>query len=416
MSESAKGYKKRSIRFICLDYKAEFIFGLVLIGAVVLSYGLAPFIPLDFFNRHLSVILNGATATVCLFGTYVVWMHNDGIGVRRLWAGTLLIWAVLLVLLLMRKLEYSVTFDDETVLSLHGQELVIGNFFAWLLLHYPIAVLRPKWLTLPKSLAMLLPVAVIGAADYFLPIDLRWLLTIYPLILALLLMWYHLRAYRRWCEENYSSMELTDIEWIWRYMIMFVVQGACYTYMSFSYTAAHAFTQQWLLLLMLAYSTEEILFRPDPWDLLRRAKAAKEERKALSVKTTSWSDEIEISGDDEENGTPQLTSAEYRAMLEEWMEREKPYLNPDFRLLDLCQVLPLNRTYLSQLINMEYGCNFYQFVTNYRIEEAKRLMREHPGMKVQDVAEQCGFSSPTVFGRVFVKETGVIPREWSDNS
>ena len=95
------------------------------------------------------------------------------------------------------------------------------------------------------------------------------------------------------------------------------------------------------------------------------------------------------------------------------MQTEKPYLNPDFRLLDTRQVLPLNRTYLSHLINTEYGCNFYQFVTKYRIDEAKRLMREQPNMKIQDVAEQCGFSSPTVFARVFFRETGKTPREWN---
>ena len=94
------------------------------------------------------------------------------------------------------------------------------------------------------------------------------------------------------------------------------------------------------------------------------------------------------------------------------MQNEKPYCNPEFRLLDLRQVLPLNRTYLSQLINTEYGCNFYQFVTNYRIEEAKRLMKEHPEMQLQEIAERSGFSSPTVFSRIFARETGMTPREW----
>jgi AraC-like DNA-binding protein len=109
-------------------------------------------------------------------------------------------------------------------------------------------------------------------------------------------------------------------------------------------------------------------------------------------------------------------NAEYRRILENWMEGEKPYLNPEFRLMDLRQVLPLNRTYLSQLINNEYGCSFYQFVTNYRIEEAKRLMREQPDMKFQEVSDQCGFSSPTVFSRVFVREVGMTPRDWSSKT
>ena len=40
-------------------------------------------------------------------------------------------------------------------------------------------------------------------------------------------------------------------------------------------------------------------------------------------------------------------------------------------------------------------------------------------MKMQDVSEQSGFSSLTVFGRIFARETGLTPSEWkvsSDNS
>ncbi|MBR4519846.1 MAG: AraC family transcriptional regulator, partial [Paludibacteraceae bacterium] len=69
--------------------------------------------------------------------------------------------------------------------------------------------------------------------------------------------------------------------------------------------------------------------------------------------------------------------------------------------------------------NAAYGCNFYQFVTNYRIAEAKRLIRKNPDMQIQDIAEQCGFSSPTMFDRVFVRETGLTPGEYavqSDNA
>ena len=60
------------------------------------------------------------------------------------------------------------------------------------------------------------------------------------------------------------------------------------------------------------------------------------------------------------------------ARLTEWMVQSKPYLNPDLRLMDLREVLPMNRTYLSQFIHDEFDCSFFQFVNRYRIEEAKR--------------------------------------------
>jgi AraC-like DNA-binding protein len=72
----------------------------------------------------------------------------------------------------------------------------------------------------------------------------------------------------------------------------------------------------------------------------------------------------------------------------------------------------MNRTYLSQFINAEYGCSFYHWVNRLRIAEAKRLLTENPEIKMRDIAQQCGFSSPTVFTRVFTRETGIAPSEW----
>ena len=97
------------------------------------------------------------------------------------------------------------------------------------------------------------------------------------------------------------------------------------------------------------------------------------------------------------------------------MEREKPYRNPDFKLVDLQKVLPMNRTYLSQFIHAEYDCSFYVFVNRYRVEEAKRVMSEHPGMKMAEVSSNCGFSSPSVFSRTFMTITGQSPKEWVKN-
>ena len=172
---------------------------------------------------------------------------------------------------------------------------------------------------------------------------------------------------------------------------MLFVVGVSYYYVCFSHEPSRAFTQQLLLCFMLAYSTGQILYRHDPW-------AGVQQNEPIV---------------DKEESPATDASAAYCATLEAWMEKEKPWLNPNFRLIDLRQVLPLNRTYLSQLINDRYGCNFYQFVTNYRLEEAKRLMRENPRIKIQDVAQQCGFSSPTIFARVFVREIGETPKSWS---
>ena len=161
------------------------------------------------------------------------------------------------------------------------------------------------------------------------------------------------------------------------------------------------------LFFMIAYSTDQIVFRPNPWV------EEENETKPDAVPSMEPSPESVSANAAQKDDALAPDSSSYAETLERWMQTEKPYLNKDFRLTDLQRILPLNRTYLSQLINSAFGCTFYQYVTNYRIEEAKRLMREQPELKIQEIADRCGFSSPTVFGRIFARETGMTPTEWN---
>ena len=387
-----------NIHELCKNYKSEFIFGLVLLAGVVLSYFLTQYIPMRLYGS-ISMIMNGCIATICLAGAWIMARHTRGMLVRKVWVFTLLAYAVCATLLLMRVTSFVDT-PKEGLVSMQGWEIVIGNFLLWLLLLYPMLVLRPGWMTVPRAIIQGLPVWIAWAIDEITDIDCRILLAIYPVLLFGLLITY-IRKYRLWCEENFSSMDNIDVQWIVRYIIMYLLDGALFFILCFHATVPVAFTQQWLILLMIGYSTEQLLYRHDPWETVRPHKQNAQEQEET---------------EEEVENAPAINFAEYRETLDQWMKTEKPYLNPEFRLLDLRQVLPLNRTYLSLLINSEYGCSFYQFVTNYRIEEAKQLMKAHPDMLMQDIGEQCGFSSPTVFARVFSREVGMTPSEWSKHN
>ena len=199
-------------------------------------------------------------------------------------------------------------------------------------------------------------------------------------------------------------MDDIDSQWIVRYLAMLAVVGLSFFYICITHNPARLFMQDILLFVLFLYSTEKILLRRDPWEGVQ----VNEE----GVLTDTEGGIVNEEGRVESTGG-QMENAAYREKLEQWMKEEKPYLNPDFRLIDLRTVLPLNRTYLSQLIHSEYDCTFYQYVNTYRIEEAKRLLRGNPEMRIEDVASGSGFSSREVFTRVFSKETGLTPREWS---
>ena len=385
-------FMKNRVREIWLEYRSEGLFGLVLMVCAAVSHWLSYHIPVELFDGVITAIQNTCTATVCFFGAVLMFVHSEGIRIRKAWGWVLLIWGLFDTFFLIQTyfLHMPVLNIGDDAMS--AFQLLVANLLAWLLLVYPQEAIRPNWLTFPKAVWQLLPMCALVGLDYLLPVDLRYVIMCYPVLLGVILT-RHVRAYRLWCERNFSTMDNIDVQWIVRYLVMLLVLGLSLFYMCLTDNPDRAFTQQWLLLLLFGYSTVQILFRPDPWKQLR-------------------STVVEEEKEEEKEKEPDPANAAYRATLEEWLEKEKPYLNPEFQLMDLRQVLPLNRSYLSQLINSEYGCTFYQWVNDLRIEEAKRLMREQPEIKIQEVSDRCGFSSRVTFHRSFLRETGQTPSEW----
>ncbi len=368
------------------NYRSEVGFFFCLSLLTVSGHWLSHFIPVERFENEILLIEHGATTAICIVGAWLLFTHSDGLRIRRACAYALAAWGLSEVWFLLQTCWLRLPVLAAGSEALTPYMLFAGNFLGWLLLVYPTETLRPGWLTWKLALWQLLPLAALCAIDYMVPYDLRWIIGLYPVALFILVIT-HIRAYRIWCENNYSSMDHSDAQWVVRYLIMLLVIGVSYCYIMASDNPCRTFTQNLLLQFMFVYSISEILFRQDPW------------RDAEEIKDK----EDKVQANDEEAD---------RIRLEQWLDTEKPYLRTDFKLIDLMEVLPMNRTYLSEFINKTYGCSFYQFVTRYRIEEAKRLMQQNPEMKIGDVAFRSGFSSPAVFSHTFSKETGMTPREW----
>lgn len=142
--------------------------------------------------------------------------------------------------------------------------MLFGDIIAWLFLAYPSELLRPGWLSWKNAITRLLPVIFIGVVDFFVPWDLRWLLAVVPIVWIILL-FRHVRSYRKYCEDNFSSMEKTDERWVIRYLLMMLILGASYAVLCFIETPTRLFTQQWLILYILVYTNDQVMFRSKPW-------------------------------------------------------------------------------------------------------------------------------------------------------
>lgn len=365
-----------------------------MLAGVPLSYYLSRFIPAELFETTISPMLHFGILFITILSAIQVRWHIDGIPARRVWQRVLIMWAVMELVLF--ALEYMfdlhiIIHDVETVTS---EDLLVRDAFALLLLAYPTEVLNPRWLTVRRSTLIMIPAVAVHLIDHYAGIDLRGLLIMYPVVITLIL-FVQVHRYQKRCEENYSSLENTGVRWMRNYLICVTVIGLSYFYICFTNHPTRLFTQQCLILFLFAYNTTQIISRKRPWH---------------EGESQDEPEPAEAPAEAEAADSP--FPPEYREMLENWMQQQKPYLDKDFQLVDMMQVLPVNRSYLSRYINTTYGCNFCQFVTNYRIEDAKRLLREHPEMKLREVAESTGFASAAVFTRTFAKETGHTPTDW----
>ncbi|MBO6524811.1 MAG: AraC family transcriptional regulator [Balneolaceae bacterium] len=106
--------------------------------------------------------------------------------------------------------------------------------------------------------------------------------------------------------------------------------------------------------------------------------------------------------------------APFKEKVEEFMEDEKAFLNPDLTLAELSKMVELPTNQLSKVINTGFGKNFNDFINAYRVEEVKNALSDpaYSHFSVLGIAFECGFNSKATFNRVFKRVTGHSPTEY----
>ncbi|MDE6923936.1 MAG: response regulator [Acetatifactor sp.] len=72
-----------------------------------------------------------------------------------------------------------------------------------------------------------------------------------------------------------------------------------------------------------------------------------------------------------------------------------------------------SQTYMNVIFKQEAKVTLKQYLSNYRLERAKKLL-EHDYMKITEIAEKCGFANANYFAKVFRDATGMSPMEYRD--
>ena len=97
------------------------------------------------------------------------------------------------------------------------------------------------------------------------------------------------------------------------------------------------------------------------------------------------------------------------------MENEKIYREDELSLSKLAELLSITNHQLSQYLNVHLDKNFYSFLYEYRIKEAKDLLLNEKELTITTIAYRVGFNSISVFNKAFKKFTDKTPREFREN-
>jgi AraC-like DNA-binding protein len=95
-------------------------------------------------------------------------------------------------------------------------------------------------------------------------------------------------------------------------------------------------------------------------------------------------------------------------------ENDGIYLDSNFNISKLADILNTNVSYVSRALNSIAGYNFNAFLNKYRIEHVKRLMKDddYDRYKLTYLYTQAGFKNQSTFNKVFKDLEGVTPTEY----
>ena len=106
-----------------------------------------------------------------------------------------------------------------------------------------------------------------------------------------------------------------------------------------------------------------------------------------------------------------VSYTEFIEKVDNWIKTDG-YVQQGLTIKELSKILYTNRTYLSAYIKTTYKMTFREWITSLRLEYAKNMLKEHPEINIQKLAESSGFLSRSNFIKLFSEKEGCTPAKW----
>ena len=106
---------------------------------------------------------------------------------------------------------------------------------------------------------------------------------------------------------------------------------------------------------------------------------------------------------------------EFIERVDNWIKTDG-YIQQGLTIKELSEILYTNRTYLSAYIKTTYKMTFREWITSLRLEYAKNILKKHPEINIQKLAESSGFLSQSNFIKLFSEKEGCTPAKWKKSN
>ena len=110
-----------------------------------------------------------------------------------------------------------------------------------------------------------------------------------------------------------------------------------------------------------------------------------------------------------------VSYTEFIEKVDNWIKTDG-YVQQGLTIKELSEILHTNRTYLSAYIKTTYKMTFREWITSLRLEYAKNILKEHPEINIQKLAESSGFLSQSNFIKLFSEKEGCTPAKWKKSN
>ena len=126
--------------------------------------------------------------------------------------------------------------------------------------------------------------------------------------------------------------------------------------------------------------------------------------------------DIEYAKDTRKKSLSEMSRESYLQKLRSFMERRKPYLDPELTLVDLSEQCGIPVRSLSEVIRFSYDFHFNDFINMYRVMESEKLLiRDSDSKTILEIQFEVGFNSKSSFNKAFKKQKGMTPSEFKRN-